>query len=92
MPGALYPKFRKNNSGELLLSDSAEGRLAAGNRPKWSPPFTAAVVDKEARERVAARQGDLTDEKDVLGRSLIRFILVISCTIFESTCMGLTFC
>ncbi|XP_064596849.1 uncharacterized protein LOC135463520 [Liolophura sinensis] len=72
MSSVLYPKFRKSETGELLLSDSVEGRLAAANRPKLSPVLTTAVVHKEARERVTARQGDLTVEKDVLGEYILQ--------------------
>ncbi|XP_053379680.1 uncharacterized protein LOC123558130 [Mercenaria mercenaria] len=72
MPGPIHPKFRREG-GAPALTDTEEGRRIGTQREQWCPPSTTQQIEKDARERVIARQGDVTDQKDVLGEYVMQF-------------------
>lgn len=55
-----------------MLSDTVMGSKVGAKPPAWSAPLSPELVEKEAKERIKARQGDITDDKDVLGEYVLQ--------------------
>ena len=64
----VYLKFRRLADNRLSLYDTEEAKSVAKRKTGWSPATSHKHVEKEARDRVIARNGDVGDEKDVLGQ------------------------